>query len=90
VACQPCSYQRPYEAVPSELQDVSNWDDSVGAFSLPEAADVMRKRVVVVTCIMAAKVGGQAAHAYTLYTVNSVVLAHMRPTVVVQLLTGRS
>ena len=49
-------YQRNKDSVPAAVLDISNWDDSKGAFVLPEAELVMGKRVVVVTCIMAAKV----------------------------------
>lgn len=53
------AYQRPREDVDPKLQEkaVCTWSDGDGAFLLPEAAAVMAKRVVVVTCLMAAKVG---------------------------------
>ncbi len=50
------AYQRGKEALHEKLMDVSTWDDGDGAFRLPERGEIERKRVVVVTCLMAAKV----------------------------------
>ena len=36
---------------------MSCYDDEVGAFSLPPKQFIMKRRVVVATCLMAAKVG---------------------------------
>lgn len=54
-----CAFSRPKEDLPPELLDVACWDDGVCAFKLPQLQDVVAKRVrvVVVTALMAAKVG---------------------------------
>eukprot|EP00878_Enallax_costatus_P003269 GHUV01003472.1.p1 GENE.GHUV01003472.1~~GHUV01003472.1.p1 ORF type:complete len:563 (+),score=190.19 GHUV01003472.1:2226-3914(+) len=52
-----CAFSRPREDLPKDLEDVTLWDDSVGAFRLPELPEVVanRIRVVVVTALMAGK-----------------------------------
>jgi hypothetical protein len=59
-----CAFSRPKEDLLPDLDTVSNWSDAEQAFSLPPLASVMhnRKRVVVVTALMAGKVScGQAS-----------------------------
>jgi len=52
------AYSRSYNDVDPLLlrpNDCCNWDEEVGAFTLPPKATIMKKRVIVVTCLMAAK-----------------------------------
>lgn len=53
------AYQRPKTDLPSALEDVSTFDAQHGCFTLPPASSITapRVRVVVATCVMAAKVG---------------------------------
>lgn len=57
-----CAFSRPREDLPAELDDVTLWDERVGAFRLPELQEVTanRIRVVVVTALMAGKVSPHA------------------------------
>uniref|UniRef100_A0A383WFR0 RNA helicase n=1 Tax=Tetradesmus obliquus TaxID=3088 RepID=A0A383WFR0_TETOB len=52
-----CAFARPKEDLPPELLEVTCWDDAECAFKLPALAEVTasRKRVVVVTALMAGK-----------------------------------
>ena len=52
------AYQRSREEVPVELQPISPYDEASGAHSLPSASAMTKPsvRVVICTCLMAAKV----------------------------------
>ncbi|KAF5831162.1 P-loop containing nucleoside triphosphate hydrolase protein [Dunaliella salina] len=52
------AYSRSHDDVDPLLlrpRDCCNYDEEVGAFTLPPKATIMKKRVIVVTCLMAAK-----------------------------------
>jgi hypothetical protein len=57
-----CAFSRAKEDLLPGLEDVTLYDDRACAFQLPSLQQVMasRVRVVVVTALMAAKVGGRA------------------------------